>query len=304
MAGDGLPDDLELLLDGVPTDGRNYVAVGAETAFRMAGVRRPGFAISVTQRVPVSRGLGSSAVALVGGAMAANALLDEPVDEAALVFALAEVEGHAEQLAACMFGGLVAVAPPGDPVAPGRPPTPSTFALEIAPELVAAIAVPAVTLETKEARAVLPHEVPFADAVTNMAALTALCAGLADCDAHLVGTGMRDRLHQDYRAELLPASLDVLAAARSAGAMGACWSGAGPTMIGICDDTEVAAEVAEAMAAAFGSGGIAAAAMVAEIDLDGTVVTEIDGEPFEPSPEDIAAAEELDAAFFDADFED
>lgn len=288
-ASDADLDGIDLVGDGVPTGAENYCAVGADAVFRLAGVKRPEYRIEVTQRVPVSRGLGSSAAALVGGAVAANAVLDEAVPESEIVFALVDVEGHTEQLSAAMFGGLVAVAPPDDRPAPGltKAGTPSTFGLEISDAIVFAIAIPDVTIETRRARSVLPHEVPFRDAVANLAALAALTAGLADADPFLVGVGMRDTLHQPYRAELLPESLDVLSAARDAGALGACWSGSGPTMLAVCDDPGVAAEVADAMAARFASAGTTAVGLVVEPDLAGATITEVDGEPYEEPPEDL-----------------
>lgn len=284
----GAADVIDLGADTVPTGADNYCAMGADAVFRLAGVKRPEYRITVTLRIPVSRGLGSSAAALVGGAVAANALLDEPVPESEIVFALIDVEGHMEQLSAAMFGGLVGVAPPDERPVPGltRAGTPSTFGLDLADSLSFALAIPDMTLPTKQARSVLPHDVPFQDAVANLAALAALTTGLADADPFLVGVGMRDSLHQPYRAELLPESLDVLSAARDAGAYGACWSGSGPTMLAVCGDDETAAEVADAMAAAFASAGTDAAGLVVTADTDGATVTEVDGEPFEAVADD------------------
>lgn len=266
----------------LPPGADNYCALGADAVFRLAGVKRPEYRITVTQRIPVSRGLGSSAAALVGGAVAANALIDDPVPENEIVFALVDVEGHTEQLSAAMFGGLVGVAPPDDLPAPGltRGGTPSTFGLDLSDSLSFALAIPDTTLATRTARSVLPHEVPFQDAVANLAALAALTTGLADADPFLVGVGMRDTLHQPYRAELLPASLDVLAAARDSGAHGACWSGAGPTMLAVCGDPDTAEAVANAMAARFASSGTDAVGLVVAADTDGATITEIDGEEY------------------------
>lgn len=284
----GVGDGIDLGATTLPSGGDNYCALGADAVFRLAGVKRPDYRIAVTQRIPVSRGLGSSAAALVGGAVAANALLDDAVSESEIVFALADVEGHTEQLSAAMFGGLVGVAPPDERPVPGltRAGTPSTFGLDLAESLSFALAIPDVTLSTKTARSVLPHEVPFQDAVANLAALAALTTGLADADPFLVGVGMRDTLHQPYRAELMPESLDVLSAARDAGAYGACWSGAGPTMLAICGDEDTAEAVAEAMASTFASAGTDAVGVVVGADVDGATVVELDGEPYSPVVED------------------
>ena len=206
--------------------------------------------------------------------------MDDAVDASELVFALVDIEGHVEQLAAAAFGGLAAATPAGDQALPGRlgQASQTLFSLPVDDELIMALAVPDLTLETKRARAVLPHEVAFSDAVFNVAAATALVSGLADGDGFLIRVGMQDKLHQDARAELVPASLDVLAAARDAGAYGAAWSGAGPTMLGICGDEDAADDVAYAMTGAFEGAGIESEALVLKIDTLGCVTTELDGD--------------------------
>ena len=283
-------DDLFITVTGrdaqaVPLDDSNFVAAGAAAAFRLAGVRTPTFGLSVTQEVPVASGLGSSAAALVGGALAANAILDSPVGDDEIIFALLDTEGHAEQLAAALFGGCVAVAPSPDMHLTGAAgaAAPTIVPLPVSEDLCVVLAIPTdVRLPTKTARSVLPNEVPFADAVWNVAAAVALTAGLAEADPLLIRVGMRDKLHQDARAQFLPSSLDVLGAARSAGALGACWSGAGPTMLALCADDDTADEVAAAMLGAFGHHKIEAEGLVCGIDTDGTVVLELDDEPVEP----------------------
>ncbi len=266
----------------LPVGSDNYVVRGAQAVFAMHGRRTPPLNVEVESSIPISRGLGSSAGALVSGAVAAGALLENEVDPMQTVFSLTEIEGHAEQLAACLWGGLVAISPP-DPLAPLGAPgrTPVAFSLPVADELHIALAIPDLRLETKRARAALPHEVPFGDAVANIGAVTALCQGLADGDAFLVRLGMRDRLHQEARSELNPASTDAMAAARDAGAWGACWSGAGPTILSVCDDPETAAGAASAMVDAFAAQKVSAQARTCTVDSDGCRVLEVDGEEVE-----------------------
>jgi homoserine kinase len=278
----------------MPLDDTNYVVRGVECAFRLAGRKPPPFAVRIKQRIPVARGLGSSAAALVGGAVAANHLLEEPVDESELLFALVELEGHPEQLAAALYGGLIAVAPPGDTPLVGIGRQTSTFttlSLPVSEELVVALAVPDIRIETSKARRVLPHEIPFTDAVFNIAAATALTSGLAEADPLLVRIGMRDKLHQDARTHLLPASLDVLAAARDTGAMGAAWSGSGPTMLALCGDQSAAVEVADAMVRAFADNKISAEPAICDIDFDGTALEMLDHEIVLDKREDTAESD-------------
>lgn len=269
----------------VPEGSDNYLVRGAHAVFSLAGRKPPALNFEVDAKVPVSRGLGSSANALVSGAMAANALLDDPLDPSEIVFALVEIEGHSEQLAACLFGGLVGVAPPDTATSVlGRPAaSPSLFSLPVESSLHVALAVPELRLETKRARSVLPHDVPFGDAVANIASVAALCQGLRDGDGFLVRIGMRDRLHQDARAELNPASRDVMAAARDAGAWGACWSGAGPTILAICEDVETAMQAAEAMVGAFDTHKVSASPYACPVDFDGCAITQLDGKQLPPA---------------------
>ncbi len=281
-------DDAPVRLDGaessgLPLDHSNYLYRGAETAFRLAGKKLPVFSISATQEIPVARGLGSSAAALVGGAIAANTVLGGEVPESELAFALADIEGHVDQVAAAMFGGLVGVAPPSEQGVPGvlsTAATPNIFDLDISSDLIFVAVVPDVRIETKAARSALPHTVLFSDAVFNVASTTALARGLADADPYLIRIGMRDKLHQPERASLLPASLDVLAAGRDAGALGACWSGSGSTMLAVCDDDDTADTVASEMAAAFEGHRISATPMIVDIDFEGAV--EVEGDPASP----------------------
>lgn len=261
----------------IPSDSSNYVVRGAHATFQLAGRRPPPLRFCVVARIPIARGLGSSAAALVGGAIAANALLDDPVDATELIFGLMNIEGHSEQLAAALFGGLVAVVP-SEPLgikhldAPG---TPVMFPLPVSDEIVATLAIPEIRLETKAARSVLPPVVPFKDAVANMAAITALSQGLCTNDPFLIRLGTRDKLHQNARSALNPPSLDVMAAARDSGAYGACWSGAGPAILAFSSSEETA-DIATAMVSAFRDHKVLARSITCAVDIDGCVALEID----------------------------
>ncbi len=197
------------------------------------------FALSVASEIPLARGLGSSAALAVAAAAAAGS-----VDALAVA---SRADGHPENAAASVLGGLVAAGYEGDEVVA------VPLALDHAWRFV--IAVPDAELATAEARAALPSEVPFADAVANLNALARLIAGLAD-DAHFTPSAMGDRLHQPYRAALAPYCAPVIAAMRDAGAAGACWSGAGPTTLALCVESSAPAVAAAASAAlAAGPGG-------------------------------------------------
>ncbi|MBW4029608.1 MAG: homoserine kinase [Acidobacteria bacterium] len=191
--------------------------LGARVAARVLGHRN--FAIHVNSEIPLSRGLGSSAALALAAAAAAGS-------SSSLTIAC-EVDGHAENAAASMYGGLVVagVDDRGEVVA--RP-------LELDEGWRFVAVVPDEELSTVAARRVLPAQVPFTDAVRNVGAVAFLIAGLARRELFLAAS-MDDWLHQPYRMPLLPFASTLLGRLRAAGAAGSCWSGAGSTMLALCD---------------------------------------------------------------------
>jgi len=235
--------------DGVPTGDDNLFVIGARAAARAAGVSLPAQHVEQRSAIPIARGLGSSAAAIVGGAVAANALLGEPLDRGTLLRVASEVEGHADNVAASLYGGMtVALSDDGGPVAT-RIPFPRTWRI--------CMYVPSTTLETHQARAVLADQVSRADAVFNLSHAAALVAAVLRSDGALLSFAMNDRLHQPARTTLVPALGEIIAAARAAGAFGAALSGAGPSVLAIAP-VRLAPRVVSAMeetAAEHGVGG-------------------------------------------------
>ncbi|HEV3268859.1 MAG TPA: homoserine kinase [Acidimicrobiales bacterium] len=185
------------------------------------------FSMRVTSTIPLSRGLGSSAALAVAAAAAAGAL--DPLAEGT------RVDGHAENAAASMLGGLVvaSVDPVGGVTARQLPLDDSWRFVVVVPDL---------ELDTAEARQVLPTVVPFLDAVHNLNAMGLLIAGLAN-HHEFVGGAMDDYLHQPYRSQLLDYAAPLLSLLRESGAAGSCWSGSGSTMLGLVTN-ETAQDVA------------------------------------------------------------
>jgi homoserine kinase len=219
--------------------------LGAQIARRVLGHDR--FSLHVKSEIPLSRGLGSSAALALAAAAAAGA---DPFEALGLA---TEVDGHAENAAASLLGGLVVASVDDDEGIVARP-----LGLDEAWRFV--VVIPDEELATARARAVLPEWVPFADAVHNLNSLGLLIAGLADHEA-FVASAMRDHLHQPYRMALLPFAQSLLATLREAGAAGSCWSGAGSTMLGLTTESR--------------AGGVAAAAeaFLVEHSVPGTVRT-------------------------------
>ncbi len=175
-----------------------------------------GFTFRIGSQIPLSGGLGSSAAAIVAGLTAADHLFELDAD----LFALAcELEGHPDNVAAALHGGIAICADGG--VTRLDPPT----------GLEGVLVVPHEAVRTTQARAALPAQVPMADAVHNVAHVALLTLGLARGDWELVARGLDDRLHQPHRAHLYPRSAQLIADARELGALGATISGAGPSVL-------------------------------------------------------------------------
>ncbi len=212
------------------------------------------FTLHVKSDIPVSRGLGSSAALALAAAAAAGA--QDPLAVAA------RIDGHAENAGASMLGGLVAAGVHNGEVA-ARP-----LALDDAWRFV--VVIPEAQLRTADARRVLPTSVPFGDAVANLSALGLLLAGLAHHEA-FVPWSMQDTLHQPYRMALLDFAEPLLGRMRDAGARGACWSGAGSSMLGLCD-VESAPHVADAAKQFLEARSEPGDVLVLEADRGGLVV--------------------------------
>ncbi len=185
----------------------------------------PRSSITADTRIPVSRGLGSSAAALTMGLVAANVLLDLGLDDDDLFERAWAIEGHGDNVGAAIYGGAIMAVP----AVRGITRLCTTEHLGLA----AVLFIPDMTGATHAARAALPATVPHKDATANVAAVAALTVGLVRHDHTLIGAGMHDTLHEPYRAALFPHLRPLQEVARAAGAVGAVLSGAGPTVLAL-----------------------------------------------------------------------
>jgi homoserine kinase len=239
----------------------NVVARGARMAFEAAGRPFRGVRIGCLNRIPLSRGLGSSAAAWVSGLAGANALLGGPIDRDGLLALAARAEGHPDNVAAALLGGLAVSCADGDRVL--------AVSMPVASAVRFVVLVPETEGSTREARAVLPDAVPRRDAVFNVQRVSLLLAALGAGRGDLLGTAMQDRLHQPYRLALFPWMAEVQAAALGAGAAGCALSGAGSAVLAA---TLGAAEaVAGAMEGALARRGVKGVAHILAVDSAGAV---------------------------------
>ncbi len=205
---------VECDIPGIPLDRTNLCVRAFEALHPADGIH-----FRITSEIPNSRGLGSSAAAIVAGLVAADHMYEL---DASLFDRAVELEGHPDNVAAALFGGFV-ICDGGDPVR-FEPPEGLEGVLAIPPDPVA----------TTAAREALPAEVPIADAVHNIASASLLTLGLVRDDFSLIGRGLADRIHQDRRAHLYPRSMELVGRAQELGAVGATISGAGPTVLFWC----------------------------------------------------------------------
>jgi homoserine kinase len=207
---------------------RHLVVRAMRAAFAAAvGGQPPGLALRCTNAIPQGRGLGSSAGAVVAGLLAARALAGtrdpEPLPDNALLALAAELEGHADNAAACLAGGLTVAWNPGT--------GPRAVRLEPLPAIVPVLCVPVQSMPTTAARRALPPAVPHADAAASAGRAALLVTALTQAPDFLLDA-TQDVLHQPYRAPLMPAAADLIGRLREAG-IAAVLSGAGPSVLAL-----------------------------------------------------------------------
>jgi homoserine kinase len=219
---------------GVST-GRDNLVVRAFESLHSAD----GIAFHLRSEIPLARGLGSSAAAIVAGLFAADHLYELALSKEEMLEKATEIEGHPDNVAAAIYGGLV-ICGAGEGGAPGAVRFDPPGGLE------GIAVIPAEEVSTERAREAIPVDVPLADAVANVSAASRLVLGLQTADLDLVAAGLADRLHQPYRRELYPRSMELVDEAATLGALGATISGAGPTVL-VWTTWQDAGKVAEAL---------------------------------------------------------
>jgi homoserine kinase len=289
----GAAGDISIVVEGeglseLPTDKSNVMAgavVRGLTAAGVADADRLSFEIKALNRIPLARGLGSSAAAFVGALFAGAALAgasgsiddlpgscadlfpDELTDR--LFAAADEYEGHPDNASAAIFGGLVASARV-DGVLTAR-------LIAVPEETIPVVAIPELRLPTNEMRAVLPNKVPMEDAVHNASRMAAGIAALEAGDVSGFALLADDRLHQPYRAAKYRAMPALISAAVGAGAVSASLAGAGSSVLAIVDNASRVSAVAKALEAAITTAQIGGGALRFDVDTDGVRIEAYEG---------------------------
>ncbi|HUQ78736.1 MAG TPA: homoserine kinase [Patescibacteria group bacterium] len=232
-------------VDELAADRTNRCIQGIEAALREVRGEMPdgvGWRIEMHNEIPLARGLGSSAAATVAGLVAGNSLLGEPLTSADLLRLATAIEGHPDNAAAALLGGFTVSAVTDEGI--------EFLRFDAPRDLRAVLFIPDLRLSTKDMRAALPAKVPLADAVANIGRVAVGVAGLAMGRYDLLRVLTVDRVHEPYRAKVYPQLPGLVESARKAGAIGACLSGAGSTVVAFSDSVRTISRIEGAFSAA------------------------------------------------------
>jgi len=251
---------------GLRNPRENMVIQSYEKAFEAWGEPAPGMAFRAQNAVPLCRGLGSSAGAVVGGVLLANAFRKRPLSREELLPLMVCLEGHPDNVVPCCIGGLVISCWDGKDLRYVR--------LTSFPEdMQVVVAVPEFHVATSSAREALPREVPLEDAVFNVSRAALFAASWATGKWDLLPWAMEDKLHQQFRAKLFPGGERILEEVREVpGCLGMAISGSGPSMLAFVRGNPQS--LAERMCHIFSQCGVRSRFFVLHLDLRGAVLEE------------------------------
>lgn len=263
------PEDLVITVHGleadrVNTDASNLAYQAVLKLYARIDRTPPAIQLEIELGIPLARGLGSSATAIVGGLLGANVLAGSPLSPAEVMQLAIEMEGHPDNVVPALIGGcrIAATAAHGWAIAD----------IPWHSSIVPVVAIPNFELSTEAARSVLPIEYSRADAIFNTAHLGLMVRGLETGNADWLTAALVDRIHQPYRQKLIPGYTDVAQAVAAAGGYGMVISGAGPTLLALTT-TERASTVADAMSETWAKHDIQVQAQPLVVDLQGAVVS-------------------------------
>jgi len=248
----------------IPTDETNIVYKAVELLYSYTGQTPPALRINIQSKIPVAKGLGSSASVIVGGILAANELLGNPADEAALLSIANEVEGHPDNVTPAMVGGFVLSSSEEDgSIVYKKIDWPEDW------KIVAAI--PDYELATQISRSVLPKTVSIQDAVFNCKRCAMFIEAVNTKDPELMKLAMSDKLHQPYRSRLVPGFDDILQSIGEIDVIGTVLSGAGPSILVITNNNKVE-EIKSRIKAVWEPLAIKSEVKLVDIDTQGAVI--------------------------------
>lgn len=240
----------------------NLIWQAARRVFQAAG-RQPAMKLSIHNEIPIGRGLGSSAAAIVAGLTAANELLGNPLDKKQLLALAVDMEGHPDNVVPALIGGLTVAMEDNNEVYCQK--------VDFPEDISVVVVVPEFELSTEVSRSVLPQQIDLKVTVNNLQRACFLLASLHNRDFSNLDKAMDDQIYQPLRKQFIPGFDQVINAARSHGAMGTALSGAGPSMLAFCSAGEQE-RVAQAMQEAFRNAQVKSQVFYLQADNKGTEI--------------------------------
>lgn len=247
--------------DRVTTDKSNLLYQAFCHLYQTLGQNPPPVKMEIQLGVPLARGLGSSATAIVGGLVGANLLAGQPFSQTEVLAMAIALEGHPDNVAPALLGGCQLAVNTGE--------SSQLVAIAWQSNLVPVLAIPDFELSTEKARAVLPADYPRKDAIFNASHLALLIKALESGNGDWLRLALEDQIHQPYRQALIPGYPAMKTSALEAGAYGLVISGAGPTLLAIAAP-ETASQVAETLKTTWQAQGIQSDVKVLALDNQGT----------------------------------
>lgn len=251
--------------DSLPINERNLVLRSVRTVLEQADISPTGIRMTLINNIPLSRGLGSSSAAIVGGVVAANAVIGNVFSQEDLLAMATKLEGHPDNVAPALQGGFTVSVMLGERV--------TSLSLPVPKELQLVVCIPDFRLSTHKARQAIPASVPLQDAVYNVSRTALLVAAVASGKLEYLADALDDKLHQPYRAALIPGMTEVFAAGKASGALGVAMSGAGPSLMAYTLGNAEA--VGQAMVRVFSDHAVSSRYLCLGVDYDGATIVEL-----------------------------
>jgi homoserine kinase len=257
---------LDIIIEGegaekLPKDENNLCLKAFKRYCEATGKNLPRMTIRMHNRIPLKSGLGSSSATIIGGLLAADALLEGKFGASQMLKLVSDLEDHLDNATASLLGGFVAVSKDGEEILTQKFPIPDISLVIILPEI---------SISTPEMRKTLPVQIPHQDAVFNLSHLVFTIEALREGNLGKLGKVMKDKLHQPYRVPLIPGYLEAESAALDTGAEAVTLSGAGPAMVAFAKENHAA--IARSMLEAFDLTGVEARQFVLPVDHAGAKI--------------------------------
>jgi homoserine kinase len=249
--------------DRIPSNEDNLIYKVALNTAKHRNRALPPFRMEIDNEIPLARGMGSSAAAIIAGITCYEILTNDWLDEQELFRCAFDFEDHPDNLGACLYGGLIAGVAADDG-------TVQVAQMQIPCRLSTVVVIPSFELSTGKARAVLPKTYSFHDIIYNTQRSALTIAALMTCNKKLLREAMKDRIHQPYRAKLIP-GLEEILELQTEGLLGVALSGAGPTVFAFVEP-ELAMQVGAAIVGKYKEHGVDATALLIDIDTKGRII--------------------------------